>query len=517
LQRIFQECAGKVFMIDAIGGRSMTYEELSRRAAFGAWALRRHGLKPGDRVGIFLPNGAEFATLYFACLIGGFTAVPINSALSAQDREFVLTHSQLSALIVAPSSGGAADDHIHLSLRKVGKARTLSFRGFAEDDVSDNDLALGQADNADVIRLLNEVEDDRLFSIHFTSGTTSLPKGVPHKVAGLLANAEAFDRTFGIDATARFLHVMPMAYMAGFLNTLLCPLVVGGSVVIAPQFTAYSALRFWEPITAHEPDTFWVSPTMLSTLLRVDRGSLGIKFCESRPLKIFSATAPLPLKVRKDFFSKYGADVIESYGLSELLLITANLGPAGSKDGAVGIPIAEAEIEIRSSDGTKLRPGNDGEVFTCTPHGSSGYLNYDTGEVEPFRDRWFDTGDVGHFDDDGYMFITGRKKDLIIRGGFNISPRQVEEVLLRHPAVEDVAVVGTPHDFYGEQVIAAVIVKPGCDLAAVERDLPAICQNTLAEYAVPDRLVGFSKFPTSTTGKVQKNKLREQIMAGTPA
>ena len=443
--------------------------------------------------------------------------MPINSALSAHDREFVLAHSRLSALIVASSSFEGADNRIGASLQNVGKAKTIVLRGFAEGDISEGEIALGQADNADAVRLLDEVEDDQLFSIHFTSGTTSLPKGVPHRVAGLLANAEAFDRSFGVDATARFLHVMPMAYMAGFLNALLCPFVVGGSVVIAPQFTAHSALRFWDSIATYEPNTFWVSPTMLATLLRVDRGSAGVKFCESRSLKIFSATAPLPLKVRKEFFSKYGADVIESYGLSELLLMTANLGPVGSKDGAVGIPIPETEIEIRSNSGAKVDLGEDGEIFARTPHSSLGYLNYETAEVEPFTEHWFDTGDVGHFDDDGYIFITGRKKDLIIRGGFNISPRQVEEVLLRHPAVEDVAVVGTPHEFYGEQVVAAVIVKPGFNLDAVERDLASICRDNLAEYAVPDRLVGFAAFPTSTTGKVQKNKLREQIMADNQA
>ncbi|HZP68467.1 MAG TPA: class I adenylate-forming enzyme family protein [Pseudolabrys sp.] len=502
-------------MIDAISDRSITYAELLRRAASGALALRSYGLKPGDRVGIFLPNSAEFATLYFTCLIGGFTAVPINSALSLNDREYVLGHSRLSALIVASPSGQVAHNHAEPSLRNTGKTKTLLFRGFAEGSASEHEIVLGQADHADVLRLLSEVEDDQLFSIHFTSGTTNLPKGVTHQVARLLANAEAFGRSFGMDASARFLHVMPMAYMAGFLNTLLCPFVVGGSVVIAPQFTAHSALRFWEVVTVFRPNTFWVSPTMLATLLRVDRGSVGTKFCARELPRIFSATAPLPLKVRKDFFAKYGVDVVESYGLSELLLITANLGPAGSKYGAVGVPIAEAEIEIRSNDGTKMLPGVDGEVFTRTPHASPGYLNYETGEAEPFLDDWFDTGDVGHLDDDGYLFITGRKKDLIIRGGFNISPRQVEEVLLRHPAIEDVAVVGIPHDFYGEQIIAAVIVKSGYNLTTVEPDLLSACRANLAEYAIPDRLVGLVTFPTSTTGKVQKSKLREQIMAGT--
>ena len=501
-------------MIDTIGGRTITYGELLARAASGALALRRQGLQAGDRVGILLPNSVEFATLYFSCLVGGFTAVPINNALSAKDREFVLSRSRLSVLIVMPHSGSASDNRSDTLPFSIDGMKVLSMRGFAEVESSMDDLAFGRADGSRAAALLNEIEDDRLFSIHFTSGTTSLPKGVPHRVAGLLGNADAFDRAFGVGPDARFLHVMPMAYMAGFLNTLLCPFVAGGSVVIAPQFAAQNALHFWELVTANGPNMFWVSPTMLATLLRIDRGSLGVDYCKDRSHRFFSATAPLPMKVRKEFFAKYRTDVIESYGLSELLLITANLGPGGAKDGAVGIPIPEAAIEIRAIEGTKVRSGEDGEIFVRTPHSSPGYLNYDTGETKPFSEQWFDTGDVGHIDDDGYMFITGRKKDLIIRGGFNISPRQVEEALLRHPAVEDVAVVGAPHDFYGEEVVAAVIVKPGYTLAAVEQDLQAFCRADLAHYAVPDRLVSFAAFPVSTTGKVQKNKLREQIMDG---
>ncbi len=470
---------------------------------------------PGARVGIYLPNSAEFATLYFACLLGGFTAVPINSALPARDREFVLSRSQLSVLIVDPSTRADLEGRQCVDgANAIVGVRTLVMRGFADVAASVDDFVLGRASEADAASLLASVDGKRLFSIHFTSGTTSLPKGVPHRVASLLGNAMAFDRAFGVTEQSRFLHVMPMTYMAGFLNTLLCPFAAGASVVLAPQFTAQSGLRFWEPVVAHKADTFWVSPTMLAALIKIDRGPLGVEYCRAHQPQIFSATAPLPLKVRKDFHVKYGVDVIESYGLSELLLITANLGPAGTKDGAVGTRIAEADVEIRSEDGAGLPSGQDGGIFVRTPHMSQGYLNYDTGAVEPFANPWFDTGDIGHFDQDGYLFVTGRQKDLIIRGGFNISPRQVEEILLRHPAVEEVAVVGAPHDFYGEEIVAALIVKSGYSLADLQNDLRALCRNELGGHATPDRFVSFVSFPVSTTGKVQKGKVREQIVGG---
>src|SRR5262249_55890249 len=155
------------------------------------------------------------------------------------------------------------------------------------------------------------------------------------------------------------------------------------------------------------------------------RGTLGIEHCRGRRMRILSATAPLPTKVRREFEAKYGLEVVESYGLSELLLITANLGPAGSKAGAVGRALPVAAIEIRDEDG-KAVTGGDGAIFVQTPHATVGYLDYDTGEPTPPASTWFETGDIGHVDQDGYLFVTGRQKDLIIRGGFNISPRQIE-------------------------------------------------------------------------------------------
>ena len=254
-----------------------------------------------------------------------------------------------------------------------------------------------------------------------------------------------------------------------------------------------------------------MSPTMLAALTRMDRGRIGIDLCRAKPIRIFSATAPLPAEVRRQFEAKYGIRVFESYGLSELLLITANDGHAGPKELSVGPSLPEVKISIRDKDGKEVGTTRDGDIFVRTPFASAGYIDFETGAPQVPAGPWFETGDVGHLDADGYLFVTGRVKDLIVRGGFNVSPRQVEEVLLQHPAVEDCAVVGIPHEFYGEQVVAAIIPAKAIRLEDAVPALRKCCKENLGDASVPDQFVSFEAFPVTNLGKVQKNKLRELI------
>jgi long-chain acyl-CoA synthetase len=513
LSRIFQENARRAFLIDAIDGGQTSYADLAWSAASLAEQLGGRGLQPGDRVGIHLPNGSVFAILYFACLLGGFTAVPVNNALSPKDRAFVLSRARLSAVVTRVGMEGLANvvSDRENDLSEICQVLTVS-KGEAGAD-----LYLTAETCADIEEKLAVVDDHSLFSIHFTSGTTSLPKGVAHRVGALLDNADCFNRAFGLGRDNRFVHVMPMPYMAGFLNTLLGAFTAEASIILAPQFGPQSALRFWDPVAAHAGDFIWMSPTMLATLTRVDRGQVGVDLCRTERVRIFSATAPLTRKVQQEFEGKYGVKVVESYGLSELLLVTANDGPAGSKVSSVGTILPEVKVEIRDGEGRPVLPGCDGAIVVNTPHATVGYLDFETGLPVPLANQWFDTGDVGHIDADGYLFVTGRVKDLIIRGGFNVSPRQIEEVLLRHPAVHDVAVVGTPHEFYGEQIVAAVIPAAGNSLEDIQASLRDNCLSDLGKSSVPDRFIAFEAFPMTNLGKVQKNKIREIVARGITA
>jgi acyl-CoA synthetase (AMP-forming)/AMP-acid ligase II len=503
LGRIFAANAERPFLIDSARDRTYTYAEMLAATAAATDALVAHGMRRGDRVGFELPNSPEFALLYFACLLGGFTAVPLNNALAPRDRSFILEKSRLSLLVT---------DNESVSDNCSAARLVLGATGSSGDPLDALNMdARGGGDRG--MELLGNVDPEALFSINFTSGTTSLPKGVPHRVGGLLGNAASFNKRFALGRDNRFLHVMPMAYMAGFLNTLLCPLMAEASVVLAPQFGAASALRFWEPVARCQADTFWMSPTMLATLNRIDRSEAGKQYCRQNPVRIFSATAPLPMKIRCDFEEKYGAAVIESYGLSELLLITANLGAQGTKDHSVGTALPEVAIEIRSDDGAPLHAGSEGRIVVRTPFHSVGYLDYESGLPAPETEPWFDSGDVGMVDADGYLFVTGRRKDLIIRGGFNISPRAIEEVLLHHPQVENIAVVGVPHAFYGEEVVAVVMTTGGSQLSVLEEELRYSCREMLGPSSVPDRFVETTALPLSTTGKIQKNVVRDRVVA----
>lgn len=505
LTRIFSDNAERAYMIDSATDEVTTYADLARRSASLVKQLERCGIKQGSRVGVQMPNGAVFANVYFACLLGGLTIVPVNNALPRRNRALVLEKARLSALVTSDGFTSVAADQ---QLETAPRSLTLIDCG----DGSTADLSLEIAEQDELDRYLAGIDDDRLWSIHFTSGTTGLPKGVAHRVGVLLGNAKSFNSTFGIGRDSRFVHVMPMPYMAGFLNTLLSAFTAEASIILAPQFGPQSALRFWEPVKTYGGDIIWMSPTMLATLTQIDRGGVGIELCRSKTMRIFSATAPLSAKTRREFETKYGVNVTESYGLSELLLISVNDGRAGRRDLSVGRCLPEVRIAICNKAGEEVVAGSDGAIFVNTPFALAGYIDFDTGAPVAPAGPWFETGDIGHLDDDGYLFVTGRVKDVIIRGGFNVSPRQIEEVLLQSPTVNDAAVVGIPHDYYGEQVVAAIIPMAGARLEDVQASLREQCLSALGPSMVPDRFVTFDAFPITNLGKVRKQAIREVLI-----
>jgi long-chain acyl-CoA synthetase len=493
-KELIQIRADYPFILDAITDRTFTYAESDRIARNLALGLRARGIAHGDRVLLLMPNGAEFALLYFACLYTGAVAVPVNPMLHPREMAFITAHAGARLLVYAPETQNLAGN-IDLPTWEITPEEAAAPRETPGD-----------------WQPFDGVSPDALFSITFTSGTTSLPKGVAHRVGGLLENAAAFNRLLGFGPEHRYLHVLPMAYMAGFLNTLLCPFMAGGSVVIAPPFDARSALRFWKPVIQYEANTFWLVPTMLTSLNRIDRDPAGPVYCREHVRTICVGTAPLPRLIRQDFEEKYGVALFESYGLSELLLVSGQASAFPYKAGSVGRLIEGAEARILDEAGQPVAPGIDGDIAIQTPYVMAGYLDYETLQPDQVeRDGWFSTGDIGHLDADGNLFITGRKKDLIIRGGTNVSPRAVEEVLLLHPSVAQVAVIGLPHPFYGEEVVAVLQLKVDYNLDGERSALQTLCQENLSAAAVPTRWVVREALPTNPNGKIQKNKLREQL------
>jgi long-chain acyl-CoA synthetase len=302
-----------------------------------------------------------------------------------------------------------------------------------------------------------------------------------------------------------------MAYMGGFYNLLILPFLCGASVVVDHVFDARSSLNFWDRARQLQVNTLWMAPTVLSILLRMDRGRVGEEFCRTSVRRVFVGFAPLPLKVKDEFESRYGVRLIQNYGLSETLFVTARTPGLAGSCGYVGESLPGVAVRIVNDNGDPMPPHRDGEIQILTPDLMAGYLDA-RGQLLPIEpSTWFPAGDVGQLDESGSLSITGRKKDIIIRGGVNISPAAIEESLLQVNGVADVAVVSVAHELYGEDIVAVLRLEPGVELESLLDALIAHARNHLAQHQQPARYLSIDEFPRTANGKVQKTRLRELV------
>ena len=488
------------FLVDPSTDSSYSYSQFRQVTQAFSKQLGADGLVEGERVAIILPNCVEFVGFYFACLYLGLVAVPINAQLHEREVNFILRNVGAKLIICVDETAkliplDVSAKVIVISLITEGSPWTFKW-ALAQELVEPPKLKFNVTN---------------ILSINFTSGTTGVPKGVVHTAHSLFTAAEAFNLALSFDENSRFYHVFSMSYMAGFLNTLICPYVAGGSVVIGSVFDALSSLTFWSPAIKYEVNTLWLVPTMLSALLRIDRGTEGSVFCRNFIRTACVGTAPLPVPLKRSFESRYGIVLLESYGLSETLFVSTNSAFATRLEGSVGQTLPGVELKFANDDDLKLVEG-EGEIYIKTPFQMVGYLNYDSGQPEMIpAGSWFASGDVGKICNEALM-VTGRKKDLIIRGGINVSPRAVEDVLMEHDCVDQVAIVGLPHDFYGEEVVAAIRMTGNSTLAELAPALTQFCKQRLNRQSVPTRFIEVSEFPVSSTGKIQKATLRAQLI-----
>lgn len=499
LRQLFAARSQDVLLLDGARRESLTFGEAAEISGrLGAALLAEAGEQ--GRVLLLLDNSVEFALLYLACLQAGLVAVPVSPMLAVREILFIAERSRAALVVCSPRTGvlvpaGSATAKRWL-VADSGAGEGWSVR----ETVPGGGAGLSAFERTDLSALL---------AITFTSGTTSLPKGVAHRGGRLLENAASFNRHMGFDENRRFLHVFPMAYMAGFLNTLLGPMLTGGAIVLGRQFDATSAMRFWDTVVENAVDTLWLAPTMLAALMRLDRSRTGVEYVPARIKSICVGTAPLASATKSTFEERYGAELFESYGLSELLLVSGNTPLVPRVPGSVG-PLLPG-VTASFGDATEGQQGSDGEIHIRTPFAMAGYIDYETGRPVPPSTDSFPTGDIGHLSESGDLFITGRKKDLIIRGGTNVSPRAVEDVLLEHEAVEQAAVIGLPHDFLGEEVVAVVQLRDAVVLEAVRMQMEELCRRNLAAAAIPTRWVQVDGFPVGITGKIQKHELRKRV------
>lgn len=489
--------ADRAFLISPERGLTLTFGGFHDGARGLACRLESLGVRRGDRVLALLPNSPEYAVLFFACLYLGAAVVPVNPALHPRDVGFIIRSAGAKLLIhsgTKPPADGPALWELPLLGDPLFKLPWRPLRG---------------------------VEPDDILTIVFTSGTTAFPKAVAHRIGSLVGNARAFNAAMGNGADDRFLHLFPLSYSGGFFNLLIAPYLAGASVVMTPGFGPRSALDFWRLPAAHGVNAMWLSPSMAAALLSVDRDEAGRSWCRRNVRKLFIGTAPLHVNVKRAFESAYGVPLYESYGLSETLLAAACGPKTGAIEGSVGAPLEGVGLSVRDGGGREVPAGQDGDVFIRTPHLMAGTLDYETSAVTPAaRDAWFPTGDIGRLSADGLLSITGRKKDLIIRAGLNVSPTAIENVLLEHGAVEQAAVVGVPSELLGEDIVAVVKAKPGADRAAAQASLESFCKASFTPATRPSFVLLRDEFPCGVTGKVLKNALRDwaagQLGAGAP-
>jgi acyl-CoA synthetase (AMP-forming)/AMP-acid ligase II len=496
----FSRNADRAFLIEHATSREFTYNEFFMLAQRAAGLLRDHGIGHGDRVIVSMPNSVECAALYFGAIFIGAVTVPLNPTLSRAEADFILGSARARLVLLSATTA-----HIVRESRVADLPRSIRISLELEGASDGIDIREAKAASP-----FSDATDEDILSILYTSGTTGTPKGVVNRVAASVLNAEMFNEAMGIGEQHRFLHNWPMSYSTGLLNCLLMPFCAGASVVLHRPFDAAGILNFWEPVRRHGVTALWLSPTMAAALVKLDRDEAGIAYCREKIATICVGTAPLPKVVQENFEKKYQKPLYESFGLSELLILTSNT-PQRVTPG-VGAPLSGVEVRCADERGAFLPVGEEGEVFIRTPCIMAGYLNYQTGEPDVRTpEEWFPTGDIGVLDPDGALVITGRKKDLIIRGGLNISPRQIEEVLYSHPAVQTCAVVGLPDDLYGEQIVAAVECRPGYFFEDVKGSLYEQCKGELAASSVPQIILETADFPVNRNGKLMKNVLRDQL------
>jgi oxalate---CoA ligase len=457
--------------------------------------LNAAGIGRNDRVAIVLPNGPEMAACYMSCA-SGVTSAPLNPAYRADEFEFYLSDLNAKALIV---ERGSASPAVEVA-RKLGVRVVELVPGEAAGDFT-LDLPAAMAAAAG-----GYAEPDDVSMVLHTSGTTSRPKIVPLSQRNLAASAQNIRDTLRFSAQDCGLNIMPLFHIHGLIAGVLAPLAAGSQVFCTPGF---NALKFFAWMDEAKPTWYTAVPTMHQAIIA--RASKNADVIARHPLRFMrSSSSSMPPQVIGELEAIFKAPLIESYGMTEAThqMCSNPLPPAARKPGSVGVA-AGPEVAIMGEDGSLLPRGAIGEIVIRGPNVTAGYENNAKANAEAFTHGWFRTGDQGQMDAEGYVSLTGRLKEIINRGGEKVSPREVDEILMDHPAVAQVVCFGMPHPKLGEEVAAAVVLREG--QTSTERELQAFVSSRAAEFKVPKRILIMDEIPKGATGKLQRIGLAQKL------
>ena len=460
----------------------LPYAALDEGAARVAGLLRAKGVAPGDRVAIMLPNVPYFPVCYYGALRAGAVIVPMNPLLKEREIAFYLGDSGAKLIFAWHQFADAA----HAGAEQAGAECVLVEPGELEALLGRCDPAAGVA----------ERRADDTAVILYTSGTTGRPKGAELTHDNLLRNVEVIIGLFGIDGHAVSLGALPFFHAFGQTCALNATVAVGGTLTLIPRFDGGKALEILERdgVTLFEG-----VPTMYAAMLHHPRAGAT----DTSALEVcVSGGAAMPVEVMRAFEERFGCQVLEGYGLSETSPVASfNRRDRERKPGSIGVPVDGVEMKLLDEE------HGVGEIAIRGHNVMKGYWRREDATAEAIdADGWFKTGDVGRVDEDGYFFIVDRKKELVIRGGFNVYPREIEEVLYEHPAVREAAVIGVPHESLGEEVAAAVALKSGASAGAAE--LRDFVKQRVAAYKYPRTVWLVDELPKGPTGKILKREIK---------
>jgi long-chain acyl-CoA synthetase len=489
LASIVTESAGRDAAAAAVvlGPTSLTYGELDDRAARLATLLRERGIEPGDRVGVMLPNVLEFPVAYYGILRAGAVVVPMNVLLKRREIAYYLEDSGAKLLLawhgfLEDATTGAADAGAELIAVEPGEFAAL-------------------LDGVESMEGIAEVEDEDTAVILYTSGTTGQPKGAELSHVNLIRNADVSSRTnTTVGPGDIVLGALPLFHTFGQTVSMNASILVGATLTLVPKFDPGQVL---ETMARDGVTHFYGVPTMYGALLhhpgREDFDTSTLRVC-------MTGGSSMPVEVLRAFEDAFGAIVLEGYGLSETSPVASCNHPnMERKAGSIGTPIEGVEMRIVDENDAEVPQGDVGEIVIRGHNIMKGYWGRPDATEEALRGGWFHSGDMGREDEDGYFFVVDRKKDMIIRGGYNVYPREVEELLYEHPAIREAAVVGVPHDEWGEEIGAAVVLEPGAE--ASPEEISAWVRERIAAYKYP-RVVWFLEdLPKGPTGKILKREI----------
>ena len=469
--------------------RELSYAALDDAAARAAGLLVAKGVRPGDRVGIMLPNVPDFAICYYGALRAGAAVVTMNGLLKEREVAFHLGDSGAKILLAWHAFADAA---------RAGARRR------APSACSWNPAGSRRCSRAASRRRGHRAPLDDTAVILYTSGTTGTPKGAELTHDNLLRNVEVTVDLFGLAERCVTLGALPFFHAFGQTCALNATIAVGGCLTLIPRFDAGKAL---EVLERDRVTVFEGVPTMYSAMLHDPPADAT----DTSALEVcVSGGAAMPVEVMRAFEQKFGCEILEGYGLSETSPVASFNRLDGRKPGSIGLPVDGVEMRIIDDDGAEVPQGEIGEVAIRGHNVMKGYWKLAAATAAAIdADGWFKTGDIARIDEDGYFFIVDRKKDLVIRGGYNVYPREIEEVLYEHPQVREAAVIGVPHEELGEEVGAAVALKPGAETTPGE--LREFVKERVAAYKYPRHVWLVDELPKGPTGKILKREISPPV------